>query len=192
MFEIDGITPEALARKQPACWAVFEYWRHRADQAGGVPLLSDVDLMDIREYASRICIKDVEFDPTINALRSKWRYAGTMIRELTGPELTGKYMDEVFHCTDASEQSLRHLIQTGQPHFWERSIKNTEADWDPVPYQRLMMPLKNNQGDIRHTLSIIEWPETHLEDAGSDLHSIDRFNCRPARQGVLVSGTGTA
>lgn len=192
MFDINGIAPDDLARRQPACWVVFEYWRDRAEKAGGIPRLSDIDLMDIWEYASRICIKDVELDSTTNSVRSKWRYAGTMIRELTGLELTGKYLDEVFQDTRDSDQSLMELVRSGQPHYWERSIQNTAADWDPIPYQRLMMPLKGSTGEIRHTLSVIEWPESYLEDAGTDLHSIDRYNCRPARQGVLVSGSDAA
>ncbi|NQV45538.1 MAG: PAS domain-containing protein [Rhodospirillales bacterium] len=187
MFPIDGIEDGQLDTLHPACADVLHYWQQCAEAAGGIPKLSDIDLMEIWQHASHITIKDVETDPISNATRLRFRYAGTMVFELTGHELTGRYMDEVYDSADEIHDVQSHVVSSGNLHFWKRILQNTSAGWDPIPYESLSLPLKDDSGSITHILTIIAWSEEALEDAGPHLHSKDRHNHAADHSGYLIS-----
>ncbi len=191
MFPIDGIVPTEIETIHPACADVLHYWQQRAEEVGGIPKLTDIDLMQLWEHASYITIKDTEVDPESAGLRFRWRYSGTMMHELTGYELTGRYLDDVFDATDETIDTQKHVARSGTPHYWRRSLQNTAVDWAPIPYECLSMPLTNSHGDIGHILCIVAWSEDHVNDAGSDLHSRQRLNSQMNPAGHLVSHAGT-
>lgn len=159
MFHIDGIEQGQLERLYPVCADVWRYWLLRANETGGVPKLADIDLMELWQHAGHISISDVERAPNLGETRFRWRYAGTKLYELTGLELTGRYMDEVFTGSDEVLDVHATIVSKGNSHFWRRSIQNMVTDSEPLSYERLSMPLKNEYGDIGHVLSIVTWPD---------------------------------
>ncbi len=187
MFHIDGITQSETETIHPICADVLHYWQQRAEDVGGIPKLTDIDLMQLWKHASYITIEDIETDPTSAEMRFRWRYSGTMIHELTGYELTGRYMDEVFDADDEDVDVHKRIARDGILHYWRRSLRNTVADWAPIPYERLSMPLKNDHGSIGHILNINAWSNEQLKETGSDLYSRDPYNHNPAQVGMLVS-----
>lgn len=192
MFPIDGTDDGQLSALHPACADVLHYWQQRGEAAGGTPKLSDIDLMDIWQHASHITIKDVEIDPVSNVTRFRFRYAGTMVFELTGHELTGRYLDEVYDPADEIHDMQSRIVSSGNLHFWKRILQNTSSGWDPIPYESLNLPLKNDSGSIVHILTMIAWSEESLGDAGSNLHSRDRHNHAANSSGYLRSSHRTS
>lgn len=187
MYRIEGIGPEDWKSVHPACETLYNFWLERVERAQDVPCLRDIDLADLWKIASHIYIMDAVETPERPEMRVRWRYVGTMLGELTGEELTGRFMDEAFsHSPDVAAAHVK-VIREGKPHFWRRRFTNTATQWDEVTYERLVMPLKNDEGVVAHTLGIVMWPEEQLVDAGSDLHSVDRFNNQPSHKGDLIS-----
>ncbi len=185
MFHIDGLEHDQLHTLHPVCADVLRYWQHRAEDVGGIPKLADIDLMELWQHAGHIYICDAETGPETDGMRLRWRYAGSMLHELTGLELTGRYVDEVFPAGDEVIAVKEYVVRSGNLHFWKRSVQNTTQDWDPVPYECLSMPLQNDGGSIGHILGIVTWP-----DAGPNLHHRGRRNSQPTQAGTLVSHPG--
>jgi len=181
MFHVDGVGRGELEKIDPVCFAVYQYWSHKADKVGGIPCLSDIDLVDLWEHVSHISITDIISDPRTGEPRFRWRYSGTMLRELSGMELTGRFMDEVFEASDEVIEKTKHVVRSGNLHFWKRVLQNSTGEWEPVSYQRMAMPLKNEQGAIGHILSIVTWADDELEDVGSFLHTQSRDHLKQAK-----------
>lgn len=192
MHHIDGVEKDQLDSLHPACTEVLHYWQERADVAGGIPKLTDIDLMELWRLASHITIKDIERKSEDAPIRFRWRYAGTMLyeltgQELTGQELTGRYMDDVFDAGDDILEVEKNIVLSGTPHFWKRSLQYSAVDQSPVTFECLTMPLTNAHGDIAHTFSVIIWSDDDLEVSKSSFHSNGRYNEPNAQDSVLIT-----
>lgn len=186
MFSINGLTQDEQDTLDQTCAEVFDYWRQCANKVGGIPRLIDIDLMDLWPHASRMCILDVDRVSVPGEVRFRWRFAGTLMRELVGFELTGRYLDEIFEDAEEVISVHKRIASSGNLHYWRRSIQNTIANWAPTPYERLSMPLRDRDGDVGHILSIVIWPHDRASFT-PDLNSRAGFDFPAEHDGVLVS-----
>ncbi len=174
MFHIDGIEQDDLEKLEPVFRDVLHYWQIKAEKAGGIPTLIDIDLMELWQHASYLTVKDIERDAMSAALRFRWRYAGTMLYELTGLELTGRYLDEIFEPGDAVHDIEAGVVMSGRPHFWKRYLENKASNRAPVMHECMTLPLTNEKGSIAHTISVNNWDEEDEEGAKPLLLSNNR------------------
>lgn len=122
-----------------------DYWLSISPGDGLLPSRADFDLLALPAMVSRTMI--IETVQTENRLRDQYRFVGTKHRDVSGGELTGKFLDEVWDersCEDA-RTLFTHVTETRQPHYWERSV-DTGSGF-PINYRRVLCPLAD---DGRH------------------------------------------
>ena len=68
---------------------LLRWWQERC--GGGIPDRSQLDPSDIKPLLPNLLLLDVEHEP----FRVRYRLVGTRIREATGFDITGRYLDEL-------------------------------------------------------------------------------------------------
>jgi hypothetical protein len=96
---------------------VYDYW---AGLAGGdIPSRAQFDIASLRPVLPYLMLCEFEHAP----FRVRFRLSGTMIDQMTGMNLTGRYLDEF--ATGDYASSITQMIgyyeeasQTGRPRVW--------------------------------------------------------------------------
>lgn len=99
--------------------AIDDYWRSKC-VGDRLPSRADIDPAEIRSYLPGLLLTDVTLEP----FRIYYRLCGTEVARIRG-ELTGYYLDEWPHWTDAEKQGLltdyRCAVMERRPYFsWDR------------------------------------------------------------------------
>ena len=70
--------------------------------------------------------------------------------------MTSRYVDEI--CTDHAKEQCElaygDICDTGQPHFWHHAVSIQDSDISHREYDRLMLPVANNDGKICHIIGL--------------------------------------
>jgi hypothetical protein len=76
--------------ESPIIRQLFAYWQSKCVD-GVIPKRADMDPAEIPKLMPYLLIVDIEHDP----FRVRYRLAGTRVVQMTGFEITGKYLDEI-------------------------------------------------------------------------------------------------
>lgn len=137
----------------PGLTALLDYWCVLRRQAGGrVPPRRALDPMAVRKLLPR-----VEVWRRIPDGRLRCCLSGTAIRNETGRECTGRYLDELLPETALANRAALFLraLETGRPVAYRCPL--------PVPGRaykattRLLLPLLDDQGEATILVSMIEF-----------------------------------
>ncbi len=121
------IDPEEAALRvrdwHPRLQALYRYWRSIHPAAGQpperLPGRRDFDPMAVRDQLATLWLIDVVREP---ALRFRYRLTGTRIREATGREMTGLWLDEAhpeINATQGGFGRFTRVVTERQPS-WRR------------------------------------------------------------------------
>ena len=105
----------AEAVTHPKVRRMYEYWM--AKRAGRLmPSRSDIDPLDLPDCLGNLCLIEVTND---TPRRFRFRIDGTNLAELTGFDLTGKYVDQVPErgYRDLLVALYERVVLTGAPVF---------------------------------------------------------------------------
>jgi hypothetical protein len=109
--------------------------------------LDALDLLEVPDLvAHRILIDPVVGD---NGRTRFWfRFVGTRHLPTFGPDVTGRFVDELYGDPLAmrSEQALDDILATGAPHYWRRP--SVFHGPQLLLHQRIMAPLADEAGRI--------------------------------------------
>jgi hypothetical protein len=144
---------------------LFDFWRAGCHDSAEIPKLRDLDLMDIYSIAPNIVIIDMEGGG--DGRRFLWRYAGSGIRHLTGMEITNRYVDEIYDpdAKERCEEIYNNVCETHQPHAWEYSVRVAGYDNSSRDYERLLLPVANDNGETRHLIGLYIFSLSHRHGA---------------------------
>jgi hypothetical protein len=133
------------------------FWRESAGDAGELPVIDDLDLVKAWKIASRLVVLDLH-GPLEGAHRYRWRYAGTMLRDLAGFEMTGCFDDEVFPSDRLKDMRTVYdeMLRTGAPHAWHYHALTKDRDREFLWYWRLMLPVADADGRPRHLVGVYQ------------------------------------
>ncbi len=139
---------------------LYNYWREKCADGLGIVRLRNLDLMDFWRFASRMIILDLSHDiPGQKTYR--YRYVGTELCELLGHDLTGMCIEDIYEAdgVPATNQAYDQAIETGIPSMWQRRMRFETGSFRYLLYDRLIVPLRNENGDIGHLLGVfhLEW-----------------------------------
>ena len=142
---------------------LIDFWRARKPADMLAPYLRGFELMDIYPIASRLVIVDAETADD-GALRYRWRYAGSELRNFIGVELTHRYLHDT-----ADEDTARvtagiyaDLARNGGHHYWERKLGLIDGARSYLSYTRLILPLLAGDGTVRHFIGLYVLPKRPL------------------------------
>ena len=91
MGDLDGITLiDASALNSAAVRAAFDYWQGKRE-AGALPASRTLDPLDVPRLLPHLLLKDVRRDPW----DFRYRVVGTLVREHSRHDWTGKWMTEI-------------------------------------------------------------------------------------------------
>ncbi len=153
--------PMRTAEETPKLRAVLDWWRSHPDLprrqdvspfAFPIDVLPRVLLMDLQRPSRRLLI----------------RLAGTAICEDQGWELSGRYVDEIYHAKDLEPimRAVNGCIDSRRPHFAER--KFMARDGRLTTYRRLLLPLSDDGREVSGLLSCA------VAEESSDFPAADR------------------
>lgn len=134
---------------------LYEYWN---DKRGSrrTPARADIDPLDFAELLPCILMYDVLREP----LDFRMRLFGTRLVSVSGRELTGKMLDEIFP-SDAENKfrnELTNICETFEP-----SLACYDGRWmskDFVSYERLILPLSEDDTEVNILLGCVIYSNT--------------------------------
>ena len=151
---VEVIEPIDLAT--PRFGDFHAYWDSLKKPAGGMPALSDINLMDIYKLAPWIVILDV-ISGENPSTQFRWRYVGTQLREtLFAVELTGQFVHNLSNLNWAEliQDCYEKMVSNPSPHMWRCQGKTFTDEPEPIHYSRLLFPLGGQSGAVEHLIGI--------------------------------------
>jgi len=147
----------------------YFYLAHSKD--GEPPCIGDIDLMEIYKIADRLVLIDLEGD-VAGKHRFKWRLAGTALRQIVGLELTGQYLDDVAEEKTANEAGRIYcqVLTNGAPHAWRHKVMIQAMNRNYVQYDRLLLPLADEEGHLRHLIGVYSYGDSDILDQVDDIN----------------------
>lgn len=154
----DGFRPEAI--KAHLIRKVYDHWLEKCgDQP--MPLCEDIDILDLEFAVGALSLIDV-IDPGSAEPRFFLRMIGSEIVAQHGPDNTGKYVDELVEATrNILQGSYSAALKNSEPFWIER---RTFIDDFIYVYECLILPLRNENGEISRLLTILDWPTPITSD----------------------------
>lgn len=120
---------------------LFLYWQGKL--AGRrMPARRDIDPTEIPQLLPHVMLVDV----VDGGRRIRFRLAGTAIRDITGLELTGRYLDEIIYpgpYADYLHGLNREAIHTHRPNFTRTAILSADGGYRRTT-SRLIAPLSDD------------------------------------------------
>jgi len=139
---------------------LIDYWQDQVDRLGRLPMLDEINLMDIYKIAPRIFMADrIVLDD--GAVDYVWRYWGGTLCQFAGADLTGKRLSQTHDdaAVNIALESYGWALKTGKPHYFAQALRvkgARHADWD---YQRVIVPLSGRSSpggepEAKHILGV--------------------------------------
>jgi hypothetical protein len=146
--------------------SMLQWWLARS--GSDLPDRDDLDPADLKPLLPNILISDVEHDP----FRIRHRLVGTRVREVTGFNIVGRYLDELLP-TDPDEpwmDDYRLAYRTRRPVLGVSSVTTTSGEIFTYEYGLFPLPkggraieqfvALEDHGDLNSTLlDLVEWRE---------------------------------
>lgn len=129
----------------PELGRFFSYWKSKC-RDGSLPSKSDFDLEEVPDLSEGLGFYEVKH--TGDGYRFLYRGWGDFLTTLFGEDFSDRYMDEVV-VGDAQVQvyeALTSVVETHQPHYWERATPIT--DRGHIGYRRLILPLATDGENV--------------------------------------------
>lgn len=132
--------PYELPRKlEPDLARVLAYWEGLRRAENNMPFWDDVNLSALPDILPRLMLFDVFERP----VRFRLATVGTQIKATHGPDVEGKFLDEVeFH------DPLRYLlsqcsatVESGAPTYFRSNPRKHDAGRSAEQYSRLILPM---------------------------------------------------
>jgi len=150
------IGPDEIFEKYPheSFRRLYNFWT-RHGSPDGPARLAGLDLMEIYPIVPMLVLVDLEGEMT-GEHRFKWRLAGTLLRNLVGVEMTGRYLDEIAtpEMTVLSDETYCGILRTREPHVWRQEVAIQTTDRSYVEYDRLLLPLLGASGEAEHLIGV--------------------------------------
>lgn len=129
---------------------LYDYWNDKK-YARKAPARCDIDPLDFVEILPNILMYDVLREP----LDFRMRLFGTRLVSVSGRELTGKMLSEIFP-NDAEGKFRKELTEICET--FEPSLACYDGRWmskDFVSYERLILPLSEDNIDVNILLGCV-------------------------------------
>jgi hypothetical protein len=162
------------------------YWANLAN--GEAPDRSAFNIASVKSLLPYLMICDFEFFP----FRVRYRLSGTAVDEMTGANLTGRYLDEflIGNYGDAVRQLMTHYedaSQTGEPHIFTYACVGENPG--SIGVWVGLFPLKRS-GKIDQCVSIEDYGQLYnpqrstrgLSESDWAILSNDAFDTRLAKR----------
>ena len=131
-------------RKAFAYWELVRHGRL-------MPSRKDIDPLDLKFCLGWICMVDVHYEPR---LRFRFRLDGSKLVELTGFDLTGKYIDEIDseEYRQLSQMVYGRVVDTKAPLFF-----GNRENWLERGFymESVTLPLSDNGFDVSGLMEVI-------------------------------------
>jgi hypothetical protein len=134
----------------PQVLAAYEYWQH-ARRNKTMPGRKDIDPIDLKFCLGWLSLVDVLYKP---ARRFRYRLDGSQLTQLTGWDLTGRYLeemkDEVYR--EFVSMIYNRVTDTGIPIF----MRNFE-EWKTLRYltESVTLPLSDDGEKVTGLMDVI-------------------------------------
>ena len=132
-----------------------DYWRSLKPSADGIPKRNDVRPREMVQYLPSIMILERVIED--GKERFRYRLTGEDARAVSGRNIRGTYVDELFSedVTTESHNIFNRVLKTGEPNF---SIRHSPVhDRDFIHYQRIIAPLLDNNGEANVLIGLWVW-----------------------------------
>lgn len=132
--------------------AMYDWWCSK----GGpdrIPDRSQVDPLELAELLPNLLISEVEHNP----FRIKYRLVGTMVSEVTGMNITGRYLDELLSA-DPDQPWIEHyrtVYPTRRPLFGSTTVATIYSSI--LSYEFGIFPLRRGGEDIEQFIAIEDY-----------------------------------
>lgn len=135
----------------PRLQTLAQYWFDRADLmaagASALPSRASIDPLDLRALLPNLMLLERSGEPPQE--RYQFRLVGTDIRQFTGRELTGQYLDAVLpESYHDYVRMLNRLAHDAARPVYSSSLYHDEGDFVNGITYRLVMPLRGMLGPI--------------------------------------------
>lgn len=153
-----GFRPEAI--KAGVIRKVYDHWLEKCGDHS-MPLSGSIDILDLEFAIGALSLIDV-IAADGREPRFFLRMIGSEIVAQNGMDNTGKYVDELIEATrNILQGSYQAAFNKAEPFWIER---RTFVDDFIYVYECLILPLRNEQGEIVRLLTILDWPTPITSD----------------------------
>ncbi|HVJ35323.1 MAG TPA: PAS domain-containing protein [Terriglobia bacterium] len=143
LSSIDDLHNERLRR-------LYRYWQEKRGSRG-MPRRSDIDPLDLSFCLGYLCLVEIEDD---HSLRFRFRVDGSHCVEISGIEMTGRYVDEIpqSEYRTITENAYRQIFLTKAPHFYL-----DDEIWDNRRYriEGLLLPLSDDGKTVNMLIDVM-------------------------------------
>ena len=152
--------------------ALYEWWCRK----GGPTLVPDrsaVDPLELKSLLPNLLIAEAEHDP----FRVRYRLAGTTITDITGLDVTGRYIDELLSA-DPDQPWQDHYLRvyrTRRPLFGSTTVPTSSHG--TVDYEFCILPLRSGGDLIEQFIAL----EDYFKFVGT-LEQIEPWRVKPRRK----------
>lgn len=160
---------------EPLLVELFSYWlKQRGERR--VPARADIDPVDIPQLLPHIALTEIIEDPCSNAIRVRYRLAGTQIEERFGCSMTNCYFDELKQGLyfDYIMGLYRRLMADMAPIYSE-NVFGTEGE-HVLRAKRLMLPLSDDQKAVNMVLAAVVYVDSDPGKGTKEILFQEHFN----------------
>jgi hypothetical protein len=167
--------PSIKSLGEPLLDELHQYWLDRCGDRA-VPRRADIDPVDIPHLLPHIALTEVVPDDRSDAIRIRYRLAGTEIEARFGCALTNRYLDEVKEGSylDHIMQLYEQVLAQKVPLYSENSFDT--SDDEKLWAKRLMLPLSEDQKTVNMVLAGLVYVDSNPNNRATVLHAQSRFD----------------
>jgi hypothetical protein len=137
-----GLHAEVDSLSDPKLVRALAWWRSLAGPGGSLPDRSRIEPAAIKDLLPNTILWDVSDDHS-GGLQFRCRLAGTMLEEMLGQEVTGRWLHQMFGDeTACMHRELGAVVRQRRPYFSEHQM--SWADKPYYRYCRLMLPFTHH------------------------------------------------
>lgn len=127
---------------------LHDYWRSKRPVTG-LPRRRDIDPVEIGPLLNYVLLLSVERDP----LRFRYRLIGSAIADVSRPNVTGRYMDEVYPDIREKESYLDYVACCEQAAVrYYRGSSMFDPDFNFLSTDRILLPVTEESGSVDYIL----------------------------------------
>ncbi|HVJ43604.1 MAG TPA: PAS domain-containing protein [Dongiaceae bacterium] len=129
---------------------LYRYWDEKRGSRR-MPSRGDIDPLDLSYCLGYLCLVEIE---AVDPLRFRFRVDGSNCVEISGIEMTGRYVDEIpqSEYRTIMEDAYRQIYLTKAPHFYA-----DDEVWDDRRYRTegLLLPLSDDDSSVNMLIDVV-------------------------------------